>query len=76
MSKRVSQPPAFEDLTASFEALYKLDSIEHDKIADLKSDVHVPLLDDPITMEEMEAAMSKMKNGGFDHRIDIFRVMV
>ena len=76
LSKKVSQPPVFEDLTASFEDLYKLESIEHDKIADLKTDVYHPLLDDPITMKEMDDAMGKMKNGGFDHRIDIFRIMV
>ena len=63
-------------MTAFFENLYKLDENEHDKIAELKTDVYDPLLDDPITKEEMDAALNKMKNGGFDHRIDIFRVMV
>ena len=76
LSKKVSQPPVFEDLTAFFEDLYKLDSDEQDKIADLKTDVYDPMLDDPITMKEMDDAMSKMKNGGFDHRIDKFRIMV
>ena len=63
-------------MTAFFEDLYKLDGNEHDKIAELKTDVYDPLLDDPITKKEMDDAMNKMKNGGFDHRIDIFRVMV
>ena len=47
-----------------------------DKIDKLRTDVYDPLLDDPVTEKEMDDAMEKMKNGGYDHRIEMFRIMV
>ena len=76
VSKTVSQPPVFEELTTFFEDLYKNDKDDIDKIDELRSDVYDPLLDDPVTKEEMDNAMDKMKNGGYDHRIEMFRIMV
>ena len=76
VSKSITQPPVFEDLTTFFEDLYKLDKDDPDKIDELETDVYDPLLDDPVTKKEMDDAMDKMKNGGYDHRIDTFRIMV
>ena len=76
MSKKVFQPPVFEDMAASFEELYKSETNDLEKIKELKSDVYNPALDDPITKEEMDEAQLKMKNGGYDHRIGIFKVIV
>ena len=76
MSAKVYQPPVFEDLAVFFEELYKNDTNDIEKIKELKTDVYDSSLDDPITKKEMDDAMSKMKNGGYDHRIDVFKIMV
>ena len=36
----------------------------------------MPELDDPISKEELDKAMDKMKNGGYDHRVDAFKSVV
>ena len=71
-----SQAPIFEDLTSNFEDLYKAPENDLDKIDELKSDHYVPELDKPISTEELDKAMGKMKNGGYDHRIDMFKSIV
>ena len=75
-SKNIFQPPIMEDMTAFFEDLYKTDSNDLDKIEQLKTDVYEPSLDDPITKSEMDDAMNNMKNGGYDHRINMFKIMM
>ena len=71
-----TQVTNFEDLTANFEQLYSAPEEELEKIDELVSDTHVPELDDPITQEELDKAMGKMKSGGYDHRLDNFKLIV
>ena len=68
--------PIFEELTNHFEGLYKAEDDELSKIEELSTDTHIPSLDKPIEKEELEEAMKDMKNGGYDHRIDIFKIIV
>ena len=75
MSKNVFQPPIFEDMTAFFEDLYTNDSKDLAKIDELSTNTYEPALDDPISNEELDLAMNNMKNGGYDHRIGIFKIM-
>ncbi len=74
-SNNVFQAPMFEDLTAFFEDLYTNESKDLDKIEGLVTDTYEPALDDPITTEEIDLAMNSMKNGEYDHRIGIFKIM-
>ena len=67
------QVPDFDDLASHFESLYQVDEKDDlKKITELKSEVHVPVLDDPITPIEVNKAVNMMKNGGYDHKIDAF----
>ena len=76
-SKETHQSPIFDGLTVHFENLYKKDNEDDQrKLMELNTDVYIPLLDDPITSIEMEVAMNDMKKGGFDHRIDMFKIMM
>ena len=45
------------------------------KMSELTSEVHVPVLDNPITHDEIDQAMSTMKKGGYDHKINMFQIM-
>ena len=76
LNSQNTQATNFEDLTANFEQLYSAPEEELEKIDELISDRHVPELDDPITEEELDKAMGKMKSGGYDHRLDNFKLIV
>ena len=75
IGKQTVHSPIFDDLTSHFEDLYKTSENDLDKIEELKSDVFIPELDDPITSEEMENTVGKMKNGGYDHKINMFKLI-
>ena len=76
LNSQNTQAPVFEELTANFEELYHAPEEELDKIDELSSDKYVPELDDPISKEELDKAMGKMKNGGYDHRLEFFKPIV
>ena len=76
LNSQNTQAPVFEELTANFEELYHAPEEELDKIDELSSDKYVPALDDPISKEELDKAMGKMKNGGYDHRLEVFKPIV
>ena len=76
LNTTASKAPVFDDLTEHFVELYNDGKNDLSKIDSLKSDKYIPRLDNPITIEEMEMAAKKMKNGGFDHRIDMFKIIV
>ena len=76
ISGQNSQSPDIEDLAAHFQKLHEDTENDLEKMEELKSETYVPLLDDPITKLELETALKDMKNGGFDHRIDMFRIIV
>ena len=73
----IHQSPIFDDLTVHFEKLYKNENVDDErKMMELNTDVYIPILDDPITSNEMETALNEMKKGGFDHRMDMFRIIM
>ena len=76
MGSSMSESPIFDSLTTHFENLYKSPTNEIEEISNLKSDLYVPELDKPISKDELDNAMKKMKNGGFDYKIDFFRTIV
>ena len=77
LSSQSHVSPDFEDLGVFFENLYKADDPEENKkIEELTSELSNPELDEPISGSELTSALNKMKKGGFDHKIDFFKVMV
>ena len=74
-SKNILQPPIFEDMVACFEDLYTSEVDDTEKISKLETETYEPSLDDPITATEMDDAMNQMKNGGYDHRIEMFKLI-
>ena len=76
MCSQITQSPIFEDLTNHFNDLYKTSENDLEKIEKLNSDVYIPVLDDPVTQDELKEAMGKMKNGGYDHKIEMFKIVV
>ena len=59
-----------------FEELYTPeDPDEMNKIKELKSDVYIPILDDPITAKEIEEAMKDCKKGGFDYQLPVLKTL-
>ena len=68
--------PIFDNLTSHFENLYSTSENEIKEIEDLTTDAHVPSLDKPVTSEELNETIANMKKGGFDHRIDCFKLIV
>ena len=74
--KKPSQHPSIEEFHCFFEDLYSSpDENESAKIMDLKSDVTIPILDNPITEEEAEEALNSMKKGGFDYNLPILFIL-
>ena len=71
-----TKSPVFEDLKLFFEKLYENGEDDLKKIEELTTDEYVPSLDNPITMQEMKDASGLMKNGGFDHKSDKFKIIV
>ena len=65
--KAPRDPPVLEDLSSHFEQLYAIpDDESMDEIARLNSEIYIPILDDPITLDEVERAGRQMKKGGYD----------
>ena len=77
LTKEIHQSPIFDDLTVHFEKLYKNENVDDEQnMMELNTDVYIPTLDDPITSNEIETAINEMKKGGFDHRMDMFRIIM
>ena len=56
--------PSAEQLPSYFENLYKSDDhIERLKISEHESNVYIPILDDPVTENDVNTAMKSMKKG-------------
>ena len=47
-----------------------------DYIKELHSDVTIPILDDPINLNETYEAVNEMKKGGFDYPLPIIRILL
>ena len=76
ISKDTTSSPIIEDLTLHFEKLHEGGKEDLEKIEQLETDIYNYELDKPVTSTELDEAMKKMKNGGFDHRIDKFKTIV
>ena len=76
LKSNVTESPIFDDLTSHFESLYTTSENEIKQIEELTADAYVPSLDDPLTSEELNETLLNMKKGGFDHRIDHFKIIV
>ena len=60
-------PPEIDDLKKHFEEPYsKPDDENVEELEQLKSDVYIPELDDPINQQEVMEAGKQMKKGGYD----------
>ena len=77
LSKSEIVRPTNDELALHFEKLYSCsDQEESAKIEQLSTDTYIPALDDPITMNNVNAAMKEMKKGGYDYSIEILKVLV
>ena len=75
--KKASSSPSLQEFEVFFEDLYKCDNLDELKeIMNLESDVHVPVLDDPISGPEIHEAFNGMKKAGFDYNLPILNVLV
>ena len=76
-SKKPAQHPSMEDLQSYFSELYDCkDDRELDNIANLNTDVTIPILDQPIDINEVKDSLKDMKNGGFDFNIPVISILV
>ena len=73
---QVNSKIPIEDIVNNFELLYKTDE-KHSTydINQLQSNVTIPILDDPITLNEISVAVTEMKKGGFDYPLPIIRML-
>ena len=76
LSNQARESPVFDDLSVYFENLYKNEN-EDDicKIEELRSEVNIPVLDDPINNDEIILAINNMKNGVYGHRMSMLRIL-
>ena len=67
MNNKIKIHPTLNELKAHFEHIYSTDDLlESTKIEELKSEVYIPVLDDPIDRKEIIEAMNACKKGGYD----------
>ena len=68
--------PMIDDLQAHFQTLYSVDDQNESlNIANLTSNMHVPILDDPISLNEIDEAVSDMKKGGYDYKLPVIKIL-
>ena len=72
-SNDVRNQPSLTELALHFEELYRSD--DNDNIMQLKSSVTIPVLDDPITENEIRNSVQKMKKGGYDYPLPIMQIL-
>ena len=71
----VHHPPV-EDISNHFETYRKDEKYETGDINQLESNIIIPILDDPITLNEVVSdAVSEMKKEGFDYPLPIIRII-
>ena len=60
-----------------FETLYQpVDRDEVMKLNNLETAMSIPITDDPITYLEVNAAVAKMKKGGYDFSLPVLKLLV
>ena len=67
--------PMLEELTSHFKNLYDDQENDLENITNLQTNIYVPNLDDGITSNEIDSAINEMKKGGYDHRVDSFKII-
>ena len=68
MNKHNIQRASTEELATHFEALYKpSDPDEAVKISNLETNTYIPILDDPVTQNDIADAMQGMQKGGYKY---------
>ena len=75
VNRQVDKSPVIEDLAVHFQSLYQNERNEAKAIENLQTDQYVPYLDNPISNEEIKKALDNLKNGGFDHKLEYFKIL-
>ena len=75
--KKELKTPSMQEIEVFFEDLYKCQNQnELYDIFGLETDVCIPVLDDPITENEVQAAFKDMKKSGFDYGMPVLSMLV
>ena len=76
-SKKSVNSPSMEEFETFFEDLYKCpNQRELIEIMEIKSDVSIPVLDQPISIEEINVACKDMKKSGYDFQLPVLYILV
>ena len=76
-SKKMLNPPSIVKFKIFFEELYKCDNQrELYDLMEIKSDVNIPVLDEPSNENEIIVAWKAMKKSGFDYNLPILSVLI
>ena len=68
--------PMLDDLANHYETLYSRDNQDEPlQISNLTTKVYLPVLDDPISYNDVEEAMKNMKKGGYDYKLPILNML-
>ena len=77
MHNKPIKHPMIDELQLHYESLYSKDDPEESlKITNLSTNVYIPVLDDPITGEELHEASQSMKKGGYDVQLPVIKILV
>ena len=75
--KKASVSPTIQEFEVFFQNLYSCDNNDELlEILQIESDVNVPILDEPITEEEVKTAWRSMKKSGYDYNMQILTLLV
>lgn len=75
--KQPNNRPTIEEQSSYYEQLYKLDDEnDKEKIESLTSNVSIPILDEPITIDEVKIASTKMRKGGYDYSLGTILALI
>ena len=69
------QHPSVDEFCNYFEDLYSCEKDEVTKISSLQTNVSIPILDDPISVPEVDEALKSMKNGGYDYNLPVLYIL-
>ena len=65
-----------EDLASYYGDLYHAeDPEEKEKITSLESNTYIPILDDPITEQDINEAFKDCKKGGYDYNLPVLGIL-
>ena len=74
--KKPSRHPTIFEFQNFFQDLYACeDRNENVNISNLQSCITIPVVDDPISKNDVDEAVKSMKNGGFDYNLPILLIL-